>query len=174
MRASLSKLLAALAPVPILLGEKTMSFPRLFGLAIVVALVLAVVQTGADEPQGGEFDASKLIGTWKRISGKFNGQEVELPEGSVALKHVTPNGTIWLVYDKSGTVVDGAGGTYTLEGDQFAETPTYGMGDSFDVIRDQTHAFTCKIEDNRWHHTGTILNGSLEIEEVWERVELAP
>jgi hypothetical protein len=113
---------------------------------------------------------NKLVGTWKLISGKYGGQEVKFPEGSTMVKHVTPTQFMWATYDKDGKVTRAAGGGYALMGEAYEETPEYGIGNDFDLIKGMAQSFKWKIDGNKWHHTGKLSNG-LTIEEVWERVE---
>jgi hypothetical protein len=76
---------------------------------------------------------------------------------------------MWLSYDADGKMIRGAGGSYTLKGEDFSDTPEYGMGDDFNVVKGKTHVFKCKVEGDKWYHTGKLESG-LVIEEVWERV----
>jgi hypothetical protein len=86
------------------------------------------------------------------------------------LKHVTPSQFMWVTYDQDGKVTRVAGGSYTLKGEEYAETAEYGIGADFDVIQGGTHTFRWKVEGNKWHHTGKLRNG-LTVEEAWERVK---
>ena len=113
---------------------------------------------------------NKLLGTWKSVSAKFGGQEYKFPEGTTTLKHVTPTQFMWTSYDKDGIMTRAAGGTYTLKGEAYVETPEYGMSGDFDIIKGKAQTFTWKVEGNKWFHNGKLSNG-LTIEEVWERVE---
>ena len=114
-----------------------------------------------------------LVGTWKMASMKVNGQDNPLPDAAVTYKHVTPGGFTWLSYPKeTGQIFRCAGGTWTLAGDAYTETIEYGMGDDFDVIKKQSHPFTCRIEGDTWHHTGKLANGTT-IDERWTRVKPA-
>lgn len=36
----------------------------------------------------------------------------------------------------------------------------------FATVKGKTHAFTCKVEGNKWYHIGKLATG-LTIEEVW-------
>ena len=63
------------------------------------------------------------------------------------------------------------GGAYTLKGDEYVETPEYGLGSDLDLLKGKPQAFKWRIEGNKWHHTGKLSDG-LTIEEVWERVEM--
>jgi hypothetical protein len=137
----------------------------------VVIVALAVpASLRAEEPKGAAKPEQKLVGTWKLVSAKYGGNEFKFPEGTTMIKHVTPAQFMWVTYDKDGKVTRAAGGGYTLKGDDYAETPEYGLSTDFDLIKGKAQTFKCKVEGNKWHHDGKLSNG-LTIEEVWERVE---
>jgi hypothetical protein len=123
-----------------------------------------------EEPKAGARSENKLIGTWKLVSAKYDGEAVTFPEGFTTVKHVTPTQFMWASYGRDGKLVRAAGGGYTLKEGEYAETPEYGVGRDFDGIREKVRTFKWKVEGNRWHHTGKLSNG-LAVEEVWERVE---
>ena len=145
---------------------------RLYGPGAVLVCVLAaaVASVRASQPGSDASSAARLVGTWKLVSARFGGQESELPKQQKVLKHVTPAQMVWVrINPDTGTVTAMAGGGYTLKGDTYTETPEYGFGSDFQVIQGKTHTFTCKIDGDRWNHTGMLANG-LKIEEVWQRV----
>jgi hypothetical protein len=139
-------------------------------IALILVATAAAAIAWADEPKGEAKADNKLVGTWRLVSAKYGGNEFKFPEGTTMLKHVTPTQFMWATYDKDGTLTRAAGGAYTLKGEEYAETPEYGLGGDFEVIKGKTHTFKWKVEGNMWHHTGK-LAGGLEIDEVWERVE---
>jgi hypothetical protein len=135
----------------------------------LLTLGLAYGALRAAEQGGKDATEDRVIGTWKLVSAKYGGEESDVAKQATTLKHVTQTGFVWLSYDPETKVVSRtAGGTYTLKGDRYEETPQYGFGDDFNIIRDKPQPFTLKIEGDRWHHSGTLSNG-LKIEEVWER-----
>ena len=68
-------------------------------------------------------DASKLIGTWRLVSGKYNGQVADLGK-LVELKHVTDSEFTWLRYDKdTKKVSQAAGGSYSVKSGMYSEKP---------------------------------------------------
>jgi hypothetical protein len=138
--------------------------------AAIVALAATAASTRAEEPKGAAKSDNKLVGTWKLVSAKYGGEEYKFPEGDTMLKHVTPTQFMWATYDKDGKVTRAAGGGYTLKGDTYEETPEYGIGSDFEVIKGKAQTFTWKVDGNKWHHNGKLSNG-VTIEEVWERVE---
>src|SRR4051794_36585156 len=148
------------------IGSRFMRKFEMLGFVVAFAFSIAGTQSTADEPKAD----NKLIGTWKLTSAKYNGRESKLPEAATTLKHITPTQMMWVSYDKDGKILRAAGGTYTLEGDDFTDTPEYGMSADFDTVRGKTHTFKCKIEckieGTKWYHTGKLANG-LEIDEIW-------
>jgi len=139
-------------------------------LALIIALAVMASTARPAEPKGDANSHSKLVGTWKLLTAKYGGQESPLPEGLTTVKHVTPTQFMWVTYDKDGKVSRAAGGTYTLKGEVYEETPEYGISGDFDLIKGQAQTFKWKVEGNKWYHNGKLSNG-LTIDEVWERVE---
>ena len=144
-----------------------MSTTRTLSLAAAVWFAAAAP---ADEPKGGAKPTHPLVGTWKCVSAKYGGREAPRPDGYTQLKHVTPAQFMWATYDGEGKVENALGGTYTLKGDEYVETPEYGVGEVLDQLKGKPQAFTWRVEGNKWHHAGKLSSG-LAIEEVWERVE---
>lgn len=141
-----------------------------FTVAALVALIAFTSLAAQESTDAIIASGHELIGTWKMKSAKYGGQEYSFPEGTTTLKHVTPAQFMWVTYDKDGTVTRTAGGGYTLDGDKYAETPEYGIGEDFESIKGKAHSFSWKVDGNAWHHSGRLGDG-LTIEEVWERVE---
>jgi hypothetical protein len=143
-------------------------------LALGIAAAFSPTCSAADEPEKAEAKPdNELVGTWKLVSAKYNGQENKLPEGITMLKHITPVQFMWAIYDKDGKVESALGGPYTLKGDKYEETPEYGLADTLDSLKDlkgKIQSFTWKIKGNKWYHDGKLSSG-VTIEEVWERVE---
>jgi hypothetical protein len=139
-------------------------------LAVIIALAVTAAAVRADDPKGDEKGEQQLVGTWKVVSAKYGGKELRLPEGTTTVKHVTPTQFMWATYDKDGKVIQAVGGRYTLKGEDYAETPEYGLGAVFEKIKGETIAFKCKVEGNKWYQTGQTGSGQT-LEEVWERVE---
>ena len=143
---------------------------RIVLLAVAITLPMAAVHAVPYVPKSEIKDENKLIGTWKYVSGKYNGQENKLPDGITMLKHVTSSQFTWVVYDKDGKVSASLGGSCTLTGDKYVEIPEYGFGDAFEQLKGKSQEFTWKLDGNKWFHNGKLSSG-LTIEEVWERVE---
>jgi hypothetical protein len=141
----------------------------LISVSIVGSLGLAYgVLRAAD--QGDKNDAEqKVIGTWKLLSAKYGDEAVDVERLGITLKHITPTSFMWLSYDPETKVISRtSGGTYTLRGDQYDETPRYGLGQDAAQIRGKVQSFTLKIDGDKWHQVGTLSNGT-KIDEIWER-----
>lgn len=134
---------------------------------LALSLAVLLLPCRADDPK--DKPSSKLIGTWKCISAKYDGKEVKRPEGYTQLKHVTPTSFMWAIYDGDGKLAAALGGSYKLKGDEYVETPEYGTGDGLENLKGKAQEFKLKVDGNKWHHTGMLSSG-LTIEEVWERV----
>jgi hypothetical protein len=140
-------------------------------LALVGSVAFPPARSAADAPKKPEAQpADKLVGTWKRVSAKYDGKEATLPEGFTHLKQVTPTQFTWVIYGEDGKVVACLGGTYTSKGDEYVESPEYGVGEVLGQLKGKPQVFRWKVEGNKWHHTGKLSSG-MSIEEVWERVE---
>jgi hypothetical protein len=144
---------------------------RLTASLLCVATCLCAVTLRGEAPERAGDQRSSLVGTWKVTSMKINGQAMDLPDSSVTYKHVTPGGFTFLSFQKAdGKLYRAGGGTWTLSGDEYAETIEYGLGDVFEEIKGGTHTFKCRIEGDTWHHTGKLAKGTT-IDEVWTRVK---
>jgi len=141
---------------------------RCVAMFAMLALTTATGRAGPDQQSTAE--DSRLIGTWKVVSAKYGGQEFRFREGSTTVKHVTPTQFMWVTYDRDGKVTRAAGGRYTLKGDTYEETPEYGIGEDFDIVKAKAQTFKCRVDGNKWYHDGSLSNGQT-VEEVWERVE---
>ena len=136
-------------------------------VAFMALGMIATFVRASQKPEPSK-SCSTLVGTWKLASAKYGGNDYS-PQGTT-VKHVTPAQFMWASYGADGVVTRTAGGAYTLKGETYQETPEYGIGSDFDVVRGKPQTFTCRIDGNKWYHSGALSNG-LTIEEVWERVE---
>jgi hypothetical protein len=137
---------------------------------LLAGLVPTTTCIAADEPKREQNPQNPLVGTWTLVSARYGGREFKFPAGVTHIKHVTPTQFMWATYDSDGNVTRAAGGKYTLEGTRYQETPAYGLGDDFEIIKGKVQAFTFKVDGNTWYHNGTLSN-DLTIEEVWVRAE---
>ncbi len=137
---------------------------RLLGAIVAISVTTAA----AEERRSDAKSVNRLIGTWRQVSAKYGGREHKFPEGVTTLKHITPTEFMWVTYDNDGNVMRAAGGPYTIKGEEYRETPEYGLGPDFTLIKGKAQTFTWKVESDKWYHNGKLSNG-LTIEEVWER-----
>ena len=109
--------------------------------------------------------AADLIGTWILV-GK-PGEVGEAPKSGGRLKFLT--GSHWIITQadpETGVVIFHHGGTYTLDGDNYAETVEYANENTKDLIK-QTFKFTIKVEGD----TLTQIGIGNPWTEVWKRVK---
>lgn len=134
---------------------------------LFLALAVFVAPGPADEKKDKPVHA--LVGTWKCVSAKYDGKDAARPDGYTQLKHVTPTHFIWVLYDSEGKVVAGMGGTCTIKGEEYVETPDYYMGEGFEALKGKAQEFKWKVDGKKWIHNGKLSSGTT-VEEVWERV----
>jgi hypothetical protein len=138
---------------------------------LVLAGQSSPVRAAADESQGkGGAAANKLVGTWKLVSGKYGGQQSNLPEASTTLKHMTPTHYTFVTYNKDGEVTRIGGGLYTYNGKALESILEYGVGSDIKSRRGKPQTYDCKVEGKKLYQSGTMSTG-LTLEEVWELVE---
>jgi hypothetical protein len=106
-----------------------------------------------------------LIGTWILVGEP--GAVTESPATGGRLKFFTSNH--WCITQAdptNGVVIYHHGGTYTLSGDQYAETVEYANENTKFLIK-KTHHFTIKVEGD----TMTQVGHDNPWTEVWKRLE---
>lgn len=133
----------------------------LAGLTLAACLTLGVAASR-------RAPAPSVVGTWKLVSAKANGKAVDIPAGTTVLKLLTPTDFVFVYYNEQGLITVAGGGRYTLEGNHYAETVEYGVGEGMAPYIGKTEGFTLRIDGDRWYHSGTEHDGSV-VEEVWER-----
>lgn len=150
--------------------------PRLpWKVAVLVALGLAipaaVAQLRADEGKKPEAVAKPsqlakdLVGTWV-LAGTPDKPE-DPPEKGGRLKFFT--GKHWCITQAdsvSGQVIFHHGGTYTLDGDETAETIEYANENTAPLIG-KTHKFKIKVEGDTYTQVGQ----DNEFTERWKRLK---
>jgi hypothetical protein len=116
----------------------------------------------------------ELLGSWKHVSGTNSGKEVKFPDGVIALKHITPTHFTVVGYNTNdGSVLWVIGGTYTVRGDVYEETPEYGIAQvmpNFPKLRGNLQSYKWRVEQNQWKTDGKLSTGA-PAGEVWQKVE---
>jgi hypothetical protein len=142
---------------------------RLFVVAtlVVCAAVATIAQISAQETGvKAEAEPSKLaaslVGTWQLVGRPDDAQE--MPVNS--FKFFT--GKHWSVtyHDENGKVEYHHGGTYTLDGDQYAETIKYATDQTAALIG-QTMKFKIKVEGDKYTQIGV----GNTYNEIWRRAK---
>jgi hypothetical protein len=143
-----------------------------FGLLLSATGLPALAQQAKKEI-GSKKARSQLDGAWRLVSSKdpASGRMRSVPTGIEMTKLIVDGRYVWTVV-QNGTVVSGAGGSYTVSGDKYTEKVTYGMTDRQQPMVGRSFTFTWKFEGGKWHHKGVLKidRAQQEIDEIWERV----
>jgi hypothetical protein len=144
------------------------------GLKMVLLAAIAVVlfvamfaqlpaqETGVKAESEPSKLAADLIGTWQLVGRPDDAQEMPVN----AFKFFT--GKHWCVtyHDENGAVQYHHGGSYTLDGDQYAETIKYATEQTAGLIG-QTMKYKIKVEGDKYTQIGV----GNEYNEVWRRAK---
>jgi hypothetical protein len=147
-------------------------------MAVVFAALALVPPTGIllpiradDQPAGGAKEPTKLakdlIGTWVLVGTPD--KVGEAPKSGGRLKFIT--GKHWVITQadpETGKVVFHHGGTYTLDGDNYAETIEYANENTAELIK-KTFKFKIKVEGNTYTQIG--VGDDNPFSEVWKRAK---
>jgi hypothetical protein len=141
----------------LLLGALALAFP-----AVIVFSLRAEAQPSRAPKEPTKL-AKDLIGTWVLVGtpDKIG----EAPKSGARLKFFT--GRHWVVTQaepETGKVVFHHGGTYTLDGDNYAETVEYANESTADLIK-KTFKYKIKVEGNTYTQIGV----GNPFSEVWKR-----
>lgn len=155
--------------------------------ALLTGLALAagtLALTAQDKPSAApaaaasaakEAVASSVLGAWELKSFKY-GDVADFKKfgaGHRRIKLITAGHFVWVNHDTKTNTTDPeaqsvAGGTYTLDGDQYVESVEYGDRQMAPYFGKTT--LTLKIEGDQMQLSGSLANG-LKIAEVWQRVK---
>jgi hypothetical protein len=138
-------------------------------LALVLPIGIVFPLRADNHPSGTPKEPTKLakdlIGTWVLVGTPDNVGEA--PKSGARLKFFT--GKHWVVTQaepETGKVLFHHGGTYTLDGDNLAETIEYANESTADLIK-KTHKFKIKVEGNTYTQIGV----DNPFSEVWKRAK---
>jgi hypothetical protein len=150
--------------------ERTAHLKRtIVGLVAIAALAIAVGVRAQQEPK--QSSASHL-GTWQLTSFKYGTNQpgfTDFPQSQCRIKLITETHFTWVQFDATSKNVSGtAGGAYSLNGNTYTESIDFGLG--MDTYLGQKHAFTIRVEGDKFFLSGLLADG-LKIEEVWQRVK---
>jgi hypothetical protein len=141
----------------------------LVGLFLAVPVAIAVRLRAADEKSAPAAKPSQLakdlVGTWILVGTPD--QVGEAPKAGGRLKFFT--GKHWCITEAdsvSAKVVFHHGGTYTLDGDEYAETIEYANDNTAELIK-ETNKFKIKVEGDTYTQIGV----GNPYNEVWKRLK---
>ena len=139
------------------------------GIVAIVALAIAVDLGAQQESQKG---SGSHLGTWQLASFKYGTNQpgfTDFPQSQRRIKLITETHFTWVEFDATTKKVSGAaGGAYSLSGNTYTESIDFGLG--MDTYFGQKHAFTIRVERDKFFLSGSLADG-LKIEEVWQRVK---
>jgi hypothetical protein len=150
----------------------TVSKTFLFAAIAMTASILTIAQLRAQEAVKPEDEAVKaeaepsklakdLIGTWELV-GRPDGQAID----ANSLKFFTGKHWIVTLFDDNGQIQYTHGGTYTVDGDQYAETIKFAGGETATLVG-QTFRFKITVEGDKYTQIGVGNN----YDEVWRRAK---
>jgi hypothetical protein len=138
------------------------------GAVAIVAFVFAV---GLRAQEDSKKSSGRHLGTWRLASFKYGDNQpgfTDFPESQRRIKLITETHFTWVQFDATTMEVSStAGGTYSLSGNTYTESIDFGLG--MDTYFGEKHAFTIRVEDDKFFLSGSLADG-LKIEEVWQRV----
>jgi hypothetical protein len=153
--------------------KKTNSTPALL-TASVFGLLVVMMTSGATAPRSANNPptpaaqtqlAKDMIGTWVHVGEP--GAVSDIPAEGGRFKFRTGGHWVLVTADaKTGMVVESFGGTYTLKGNEYAETVDYGTEDDIAYIG-KTYKFTVKVEGD----TMTQIGVGNPWNEIWKRAK---
>lgn len=139
-------------------------------LTLACASLLAGAAALRAQDATGDDTAKKLVGTWRMVSQKTGdaAEYTDFPKEKVRLKNLVPGGCAWVEYEaETGKVSTFVAGTWSAQGTEYREKAAVGMGGAYDFLKDKDPKFECKLDGNKWNHTGQIDNWKGD--ENWER-----
>jgi hypothetical protein len=138
-------------------------------LSLAIPAVVVTQLRGEDEKKPADEKPSKLakdlIGAWGLAGTPDNPEDA--PKKGGPIKFFT--GKYWCVTHpdaETGKVIHHHGGTYTLDGDEYAETIQY-AGESTASLINQTMKFKIKVEGDTYTQIGV----GNDYNEVWKRLK---
>jgi hypothetical protein len=145
--------------------------PRLAKM-VVFSLLVIVVGVAGSQSQTTSPDSGKLLGTWRVVSAVYDDEPVkDIGKTEIWIKHITDVQFIWVRYSTDTKQVKlSQGGTYSVKGDSYIETPQYNLEHAgLDSMREKEQKFTWRVDGDRFYQNGRLSNG-VKLEEVYERV----
>ena len=139
-------------------------------LALVPAIGILLPLRAEEQPAAGAKEsklAKDLIGTWVLVGTPD--KVGEAPKSGGRFKFIT--GKHWVITQadpETGKVVFHHGGTYTLDGDNYAETIEYANENTAELIK-KTFKFKIKVEGSTYTQIG--VGDDNPFSEVWKRAK---
>lgn len=133
---------------------------------LVLALLImgtGLVMSRAEPNADGEPKRGRVEGTWEHA--------LDNAPGVRQIKILNQDHFMWVVYDLgSGKALASAGGTYTLDGNTYAEHVEFGNFGGASEVLGKKITFQIKLDGDTWQLSGALADGT-KIDEEWKRVK---
>lgn len=142
------------------------------GVAAIMVLGVASCQVGQRAQEEHGTSRGSHLGTWELVSIKYGEQQEfsDFPENRRRIKHITETHYTWVEFDTSiKKVENGAGGSYSLNGDTYIESKDF-AGEGMMKYLGKKSVYTIRVEGDKLNLSGS-LAGDFKIEEVWHRLK---
>jgi len=139
-------------------------------LLIVASLAVLAFRKPGSVPE--KETGNIIMGTWQLDSYKYGtttNSFTSITADRPHIKLITENRFLWVTYDaESKKILESAGGTYTLNGENYIESIDYGF--NMEGYLGTKSNFKIKVEDGMFYLSGVLSDG-YKIEEIWQKVK---
>ena len=139
---------------------------------LLLVAVLSVVAFRNPMSSSKTESSNPIMGTWQLDSYKYYSTASSftmVTPDRPHIKLITENMFLWATYDATTKqTLESAGGTYTLEGENYIESIDFGY--RMDDFLGTKSNFKIKVEGDMFFLSG-MLSGGLKIEEIWQKVK---
>lgn len=141
-------------------------------LVIVTFITLLTIGATNEKKVKSSRKSNQITGTWELKLYKYgSGSDgfTEASPGTCRIKLINDTHFTWVTFDRNTRkVLSSAGGTYTLDKDNYTESIDYGLG--MDSYLGNKPVYNIKVEGDNLFLSGELVSG-YKIEEVWLRVK---
>lgn len=136
--------------------------------AILILTLFALAISGIACKGQRSSEETNITGTWRLVYNNpaRDSAVKEFPAEFTEIKQITDGHFSWML-NSEGTVFNGAGGTYRLDGDTYTETIGYGLPHMVRFVGKQA-VYKISVKQDTMRISG-FLNDSIRVQEVWVR-----
>ncbi|GEM_PF-1371012 len=144
-------------------------------IPIYLGIIILISSCNAPKPEEtsiADDHSDDLIGVWKmtEIIMEYPDTTIVMGESDAPSRKLLTATHFSFGFQETDSTIVAGGGTYTYDGDTYAETLKY---HSVPGVAGETITFEAEVDGNTWKHSGTIPseNGDILLKETWVRVE---